>query len=145
MPVAVYRGSAVTPLVAKTLVFNVGGHTKFTVADGAIATRLPRPIRRVERRRYPTEARALTYHLLRSIRIQLILSPSWYDHSSAWTEFVVVEFPIFHVQKNQSPSASMLASAKSRRHSLVASDQPLASCQYPQSEPYRAEPPTPST
>ena len=44
-----------------------------------------------------------------SAGIQPFSSPSWYDQSGAWTEFVVVEFPIFHVQKNQSPSASMLA------------------------------------
>ena len=57
--VAVYCGSAVTLLVARTLVINVGGHAKFTVAGGAIATRLPRPTRRVERRRCRTQARAL--------------------------------------------------------------------------------------
>ena len=47
-----------------------------------------------------------------SVGIQLFSSPSRYDQSGAWTEFAVVEFPIFHVPKNQSLSASMLASAK---------------------------------
>ena len=59
VPVVVYCGSAVTLLVARKLVINVDGHTKFTVADGAIAVRLPRAIRRVERRRCRTQARAL--------------------------------------------------------------------------------------
>ena len=42
------------------------------------------------------------------------------------TESVVAELPIFHVQKNQSPSASTPASAKLTRPCSVSSDESLA-------------------
>ncbi|KAI0753520.1 hypothetical protein C8Q80DRAFT_1118622 [Daedaleopsis nitida] len=78
------------------------------------------------RRRVPRQAH---YALAaRVARDPALLEPERVRPEGACTPTApVIEFPIFHVLKNQSLSASMLASTNARKPCFVASDQPVAS------------------